>query len=149
MQEENPDVQNAIAKLLKAGFQISPATLEMLKTESNPEQLVVELLASKEIHPAETPVLEPSHFQTLQSLPSISSPEPDKSQEKPPVPHITSKALAESVKARIEILKDPTPELQGKGTIEDFVTNFQNRYFRLRDIITQRVMEKVYWTSVK
>lgn len=139
MQVDNPDVQNAIAKLLKAGFQISPATLEMLKTESNPEQLVAQLLASNAIHPAETPVLEPNHFQTLQAPPSVSSPEPENSQQEPPIPHITSTALAESVKARIEILKDPTPELQGKGTIEDFVTNFRNRYFRLRDIITQRV----------
>jgi len=47
--------------------------------------------------------------------------------------------LAEDVKADIQILKDPTPELQSKGTIDDFTHNFQDRYFRLRDIIAQRV----------
>lgn len=140
MSENDSKVQNAISKLLKAGFQISPATLAMLQTEKNPKQIVDRFLASDAVHPTETPILEPFHIQPSQQEPvELAQGEETISQEIQ-IPHLTSSAkVAEGVKADIRVIKDPTPELQGKGSIEDFSANFQDRYYRLRDIFAQRV----------
>ena len=131
-------VQSAIAQLIKAGFQISPETLEFLKEQTRPEQFVNTFLAAEKVHPAETPVLEPKHFT------ESSEDKPPQTQAdsiaKPELPKITAtKAVAESVNADIQILKDPTPEMKGKGTLEDFQQTFYDRYNRLCQIITQRV----------
>jgi len=134
------NVQKAITKLLNAGFQISPETLIFLKSKEKPHQIVDRFLESKTFHPTETPVLEPSHFQPPQPEQTISVQENGIINQELQISKPTSRMrLAEDVKADIQILKDPTPELQSKGTIDDFTHNFQDRYFRLRDIIAQRV----------
>ncbi|MDO8055808.1 MAG: DNA-directed DNA polymerase II small subunit [Candidatus Hermodarchaeota archaeon] len=137
----HPDdkVQTAITKLIKAGFQISPEALELLKEQPRPVQFVNTFLAAERVHPAETPLLEPTHFTEFQDEePPL--PLEDSVATRPETPHLTSsKAIAEGVKADIQILKDPTPEIRGKGTLEDFHQTFQDRYNRLRQIITQRV----------
>ena len=135
---KNSDVQTAITKLLRAGFQVSPATLQMLQTASNPQQTVDKFLASDIVHPTDTPVLEPLHFDLPKEKPL--EPEKEEPMQDPQPPQLTHPRFqAEGVKTRIEIRKDPTPQLQSKGTVEDFVSNFQDRYYRLRDIISQRV----------
>lgn len=140
MSENDSKVQNAVSKLLKAGFQISPATLVMLQSEKNPKQIVDRFLSSDAFHPTETPVLEPFHFQPPQQEPTELSQEAVTiSQELQISQPTSSKKIAESVKADIRVIKDPTPELQSKGTIEDFTANFLDRYYRLRDIFAQRV----------
>jgi DNA polymerase II small subunit len=136
----DPNVQKAVSKLLKAGFQISPETLILLQSEKNPHQIVDRFLALEKVHPSETPLLEPTHFKLhLNELDEQAQKDKIISQEDLSPQLTGSKKLAEDVKADIQITKDPTPELQGKGTIEDFMKNFQDRYFRLRDIISQRV----------
>ncbi|MFX1318317.1 MAG: DNA-directed DNA polymerase II small subunit [Promethearchaeota archaeon] len=140
MSENDSKVQNAITKLLKVGFQISPATLAMLQMEKNPKQIVDRFLASDAVHPTETPVLEPFHFQIPQQEPMEILQGEETSSQEIQIPQLTSSTkVAEGVKADIRIIKDPTPELKGKGTIEDFAANFQDRYYRLRDIFAQRV----------
>ena len=140
MSENDANVQKAISKLLKAGFQISPETLNMLQTEENPLQMVDRFLALDSFHPTETPVLEPSHFHTAVQEETNQTQQDETSNQELQLPKPTgSIAVAEDVKADIHIIKDPTPELQSKGTIEDFTQNFQDRYYRLRDIISQRV----------
>jgi len=136
---EKSNVQTAITKLLRSGFQVSPATLQMLQTVSNPQQIVDRFLASDKVHPTENPVLEPIHFDFPQEKPEESKQEEELLKD-PHTPQLTHPRFqAEGVKTRIEVRKDPTPQLQSKGTVEDFVSNFQDRYYRLRDIITQRV----------
>ncbi len=139
MSTEETNVQTAVAKLIKAGFQISPETLDMLQKEPNPNQIVDTFLSTNKIHPLETPVLKPTHFQ----LPRIEPPEITKEKDAKPTKPITQptkkRQPAEGIKSEIKILKDPTPELRGKGTIDDFLSNFQDRYYRLRDILSQRV----------
>ncbi len=140
MSTNDSNVHKAISKLLKAGFQISPETLIMLQSEKNPHQIVNRFLTSDAIHPTETPVLEPSHFRSPRVEPTESKQEDGEISQELQIPKSTSpKRLAEGIKADIQIIKDPTPELQSKGTIDDFTSNFQDRYFRLRDIIAQRV----------
>jgi DNA polymerase II small subunit len=137
----HPDekIQTAITKLIKAGFQISPKALEMLKEQNRPDQFVDIFLAAEKVHPAETPILEPTHFLDFQEdKTQLQTEKPDTKTRKPP--QLTAPTpIAESVKSDIQILKDPTPEMQGKGTLEDFHQTFQDRYYRLRKIITQRV----------
>jgi DNA polymerase II small subunit len=134
------NVQKAISKLLKAGFQISPETLSMLQTEKNPHQVVDRFLASKTVHSTDTPVLEPSDLHPIVQEKVESTPKDRIIGEELQIPKPTStKRIAETVKSDLKIIKDPTPELQSKGTIEDFRKNFQDRYFRIRDIISQRV----------
>jgi DNA polymerase II small subunit len=135
-----PNVQKAIAKLLKAGFQISPETLDMLQSEKTPQRIVDRFLTSDLVHPSDTPVLEPSHFQSPVQKPTKTDSPKGKNDQELQIPQPTSsKRLAEGIKADIQVLKDPTPELKSKGTIDDFSKNFLDRYYRLRDIITQRV----------
>ncbi len=135
----DPNLQKVIAKLIKAGFQISPETLAMLQSEKNPNFIVDRFLASANVHPTETPILEPSHFQTPKQE-QMKSIEEAKDTTESPIPQSTGqKKIAEDIKADIQIIKDPSPELQSKGTIDDFIKNFQDRYFRLRNIIAQRV----------
>ncbi|MHA2405935.1 MAG: hypothetical protein ACXACH_04205, partial [Candidatus Hermodarchaeia archaeon] len=136
----NPNVQKAISKLLKAGFQISPETLSMLQSEKNPHQMVDRFLALSAVHPTETPVLEPIHFQPPPKEKTEPIEEGNQISQELQIPKSTSsKRIAEDVKTDIQIIKDPTPELQSKGTIDDLSHNFQDRYYRLRDIIAQRV----------
>ncbi|MFX0208794.1 MAG: hypothetical protein ACFFDT_22620, partial [Candidatus Hodarchaeota archaeon] len=138
MSVENPEIQTAITKLLRAGFQVSPATLQMLQGAPNPQQIVDKFLASDIVHPTDTPVLEPTHFDLHKEKPlETKTEEPLQDPESPQLTHPRFKA--EGVKTRIKIRKDPTPQLQSKGTVEDFISNFQDRYSRLRDIISQRV----------
>lgn len=140
MSTNDPNVQKAISKLIKAGFQISPETLSMLQTEKNPNQVVDRFLTSKAVHPTDTPILRPSHFQPKIQEKIEPTRENGIISEELQIPKPTStKRIAETVKSDLKIIKDPTPELQGKGTIEDFRKNFQDRYFRIRDIISQRV----------
>ncbi|MFX1576449.1 MAG: DNA-directed DNA polymerase II small subunit [Promethearchaeota archaeon] len=140
MLNKEPNVQKAISKLLKAGFQISPETLDMLQSEKTPQQIVDRFLASDLIHPSDTPVLEPSHFQSPVHEPTKTDSPKGKNDQELQIPKPTSsKRLAEGIKADIQVLKDPTPELKSKGTIDDFSKNFLDRYYRLRDIISQRV----------
>ena len=140
MPATNTNVQNAISKLLKAGFQISPETLSMLQTVTNPQQIVDRFLALKIVHPTETPVLEPLHFQPPPKEQAETIEEASQINQELRISKPTrSKKIAEEVKADIQVLKDPTPNLQSKGTIDDFTHNFQDRYYRLRDIIAQRV----------
>jgi DNA polymerase II small subunit len=138
--EINSNVQKAISKLLRAGFQISPETLSMLQSTKNPHQIVDRFLALSAVHPSETPVLEPIHFQPPPKEQAEPIDEGNQISQELQIPKSTSsKRIAESVKTDIQILKDPTPDLQSKGTIDDFTHNFQDRYYRLRDIIAQRV----------
>lgn len=140
MQEEETNVQVAVTKLLKAGFQISPDTLEMLRTKENPIRIVDNFLGSGQIFPTETPVLEPTHFESLLKKLDDSKVEPEESEKgEQASKFITSKPVAEGVKSKIKISKNPSREFRGQGTIEDFISNFQDRYYRLRSIITQRV----------
>ena len=137
----HPDdkVQTAITKLIKAGFQISPKALDLIIQQPSPVKFVNTFLASERVHPAETPVLEPIHFTEFQGnkMP-LTLGEPVLTRLE--IPHLTStKPIAEGIKADIKVLKDPTSEMRGKGTLEDFHQTFQDRYNRLRRIITQRV----------
>ncbi|MFX0169321.1 MAG: DNA-directed DNA polymerase II small subunit [Candidatus Hodarchaeota archaeon] len=137
----HPDdkVQTAITRLLKAGFQISPQAVDVLKEHPYPDQFIDAFLKAEKVHPAEIPVLEPTHFidfKKEQRSPSLDEP----ISQEVKTPQLTSStAIAENVKPDIQILKDPTSEMQGTGTIEDFHQTFQDRYYRLRHIITQRV----------
>ena len=136
----NPNVQKAISKLLKAGFQISPETLDMLQSSKNPNQVVDRFLALNVVHPTETPILEPNHFQPPHKEPTEPIEKDLLPNQELQIPKSTiSKRIAEDVTTDIQILKDPTPELQSQGTIDDFTHNFLDRYYRLRDIIAQRV----------
>ncbi|MFX1566397.1 MAG: DNA-directed DNA polymerase II small subunit [Promethearchaeota archaeon] len=140
MSTNDSDVQKAISKLIKAGFQISPETLSMLQIENNPHQMVVHFLASKTVHPSDTPILEPSHFRPAVQEKTETTHEDGIVGEELHIPKPSAtKRIAETVNSDIKIIKDPTSELQSKGTIDDFMKNFRDRYFRIRDIISQRV----------
>ncbi len=133
-------VQEAISRLLRAKFQISPETLIMLKDAEDPQGIVDRFLAENEISPKEIPVLEPLHLKEkpIDEM-SLKETQPTKS-EKPILPSVSSKeAIAKDIATDIKVLKDPSPDLVSKGTLEDFVANFQDRYKRLRNIITQRL----------
>jgi DNA polymerase II small subunit len=135
---DETNVQKAVAKLIKAGFQISPDTLDILQKDQNPNQLVDTFLSTNRIHPSDTPVLKPAHFHTTRIEQPETTEEKDTTTKEPTTQLTSKRQPAENVKSEIKILKDPTPKLQGKGTIDDFLSNFQDRYYRLRDIISQR-----------
>jgi DNA polymerase II small subunit len=48
-------------------------------------------------------------------------------------------SVPQHLEAKLEIRRDPTPDLASQGTLEEFVANFEDRYRRLRQIITLRV----------
>jgi len=139
LQEARPEVKMAISRLLDAGFQISPATLKMLQENKNPTNMVDKFLIFQQVQPQEILVLEPEHF-----APSIQENKTDELQlkdvpsEKQPR-KITEIIPAQNLKEEIKILKDPTPEMRSQGTFEDLLSNFQDRYYRLRDVISQRI----------
>jgi len=140
VEESELRLRAAVARLLEAGFQISPTTLEMLRSQRDPASVVNRFLAENKLQPSQASILEPHHF---------ASDTATRSEEKPESEDVRSvlastgqqetTVVPQKTEVRLEVLRDPTPELASQGTLEEFVANFQDRYRRLRQIITQRV----------
>ena len=140
MEQSELRLRAAVARLLEAGFQISPTTLEMLRSQGDPGSVVNRFLAENKLQPSQASILEPHHFashtatrtEEKQESEDILSVLPSTRQQE-------TKVVPQKTEVRLEVLTDPTPELTSQGTLEEFVANFQDRYRRLRQIITQRV----------
>lgn len=140
MQDVDPKIRSVISRLLEAGFQISPAALEILKHNDDPDQLIDQILEDKSITPWETPILEPEHFHIEQKELLIENETEQESLQDLQPPVVTKKRVpAEDVKDEIRIIKDPTAELKSRGIIDDFIATFHDRYYRIKQIIGQRI----------
>lgn len=127
------ELRSAVKQLLEAGYQLSPAALELLRGQKDPCNLVERLLAEG-IQP-NLRVLRPEHFAPVLKQEKSASEEA----EKPILPTIGKREVpARDVKTDIKVLKDPTGHVGCKGTVEDFLAHFRDRYRRLREIIGQR-----------
>ena len=137
VQEADPELRSAITKLLEAGFQISPATLQFLQQQENPISMIQQFLEQIEHHPQDTNILEPNHFELVIHE---KKKEPEEVPQGDELPTVSAESTsAQTITADIKIMKDPTPELASQGTFTDFVANFKDRYYRLRNILTNRV----------
>jgi DNA polymerase II small subunit len=139
VQEAGPEVRSAISRLLDAGFQISPETLKMLQEHENPTHIVDEFLINKQVRPQEITILEPKHFFHSNKEDTVERKQLMDIVTEPQHPLKEKTITAQDMKDDIVIIKDPTQELKSKGTIEDFLSNFQDRYYRLRDVISHRI----------
>jgi DNA polymerase II small subunit len=140
VEEKEVKVRAAVAQLLEAGFQISPTTLQMLRTEADPGSVVNRFLADDRQQSLQALILEPHHFAS--PLAHEAEGKVEDKHATPPLPttaRLEPKAASHETQAKLEVLRDPTPELVSQGTLEEFIANFQDRYRRLRHIITQRV----------
>ncbi len=139
MEESELKLREAVARLVDAGFQISPTTLRMLRDQGDPASIVNRFLAENKLQPLQASILEPHHLASH----TASRPEGNKQSEdalSPPQSTRPQEAAAiTQPEVNLKVLRDPTRELASQGTLEDFVANFQDRYRRLRQIITQRV----------
>lgn len=140
MEESELKLRAAVARLLEAGFQISPTTLQMLRDQGDPGSLVNRFLAENRLQPLQASILEPHHFASHTATRAEGKTE---GEELPSLLPSTKQQevilIPQETEAKLEVLRDPTPELASQGTFEDFVANFQDRYRRLRQIFTQRV----------
>lgn len=140
MEETELRLRAAVARLLEAGFQISPTALRMLRGQGDPGNVVNRFLAHNKLQPLQASILEPHHLASHTARTGEETAQNGCAQAQPPQSdQKEGTAIEQQPEARLEVLRDPTPELVSQGTLEEFVANFQDRYRRLRQIITQRV----------
>jgi len=140
VEESEFKLRTAVARLLEAGFQISPTTLQMLRDQQDPASVVNRFLAENKLEPSRTYILEPHDLasDTADGIDEYKTTEEAQALS-PPTREQETITIAPRGGVKLEVLRDPTPELASRGTLDDFVANFQDRYRRLRQILTQRV----------
>jgi DNA polymerase II small subunit len=140
VEESELRLRAAVARLLEAGFQISPITLQMLRSQQDPDDVVNRFLAQNKLQPLRASILEPHHFASHDPIgPGEQIQSEDVGLVLPLTKQQETVAVHQQLEPQLEVRSDPTPELASQGTLEEFVANFRDRYRRLRQIITQRV----------
>lgn len=125
--------------ILDEGFQISPEALNSLSVIDNPEELIARII-NRIKGMGEKPLVITKEL--------IEQEVPHRERRKPveeirPLPvSITGrkkfKPIAEEIDSEIEVLRDPTGKLHGRGRVEDFIDYFRDRYNRLYRLFLQR-----------
>ncbi|MEM3736994.1 MAG: DNA-directed DNA polymerase II small subunit [Candidatus Bathyarchaeia archaeon] len=143
-------VMRALHTLLKAGYQIEPEALNLLRTFKllDPEQLAKDIIEK-------SPAAGPLSFVTknlveaaINNLLHATSPLAEKAPHEDAKPVVADvgkgvyRPYACEVESRIEVLKDPTKEISPRGDLESFLAYFRDRYQKLRRIMRQRLDAK-------
>ncbi|MHA2406937.1 MAG: DNA-directed DNA polymerase II small subunit, partial [Candidatus Ranarchaeia archaeon] len=141
-------IENAVRKMIEAGFQISPEVIEFLKSIPTIEQFTedaIRVLSALEDKPLiiTTDILNQfvgpatpksaEHTETPPTAPTEKLTEKRESTTK------TFKPLAKEYDAEIEVTIDPTDQLsKSENKAEDFIQYFRDRFERLKSLLRHR-----------
>lgn len=146
-------LQRAISNTIEAGYQLDKEAYTLLETLAKTEDpvLLMEKVIRKAEELAQKPLFIDRNF--LEELVSeeekLSKPKAEPGQSVLPPPRLPQlpfesrkeafRPYAEEVDAQIKVLEDPTGEVCTKGTIEEYLEYFQDRFRRLQKFLKQRI----------
>ncbi|MCS4541594.1 MAG: DNA-directed DNA polymerase II small subunit [Euryarchaeota archaeon] len=122
--------EKILTTFLSAGFQLHPEALSHLLTNLNLNEVAEKLIKNLNTMQEKPIVLTKDIVETIlneQFKPTITIQESSSSFE----------PLAKKVEPRIEVLEKEKPKYSTKGTIEDFIKYFNNRYEKIKKILLE------------
>lgn len=126
-------VREAVKKIREKGYLVSPKTIDMLKEEENPLEIVKNIEEKEES--SSKAIIEPEDIEEQIKKNKEETDEKPKTKIKGKLKQIPSKEHEKE----IEILnKDISKESRSKGEVEDFVENFKSRYNKIYKILRSR-----------
>ncbi len=133
-------LQRAVALTMRAGYQLETEAFDFLKAfaqTGDPVRLVEEAL-NKIGDLSERPLFIDRGFLEETAgrvFPTAEEPRP------PPITEARRvfRAYAKDVEADVRVMEDPTEELGGSGSVEEYLGYFRDRFERVRRILRERV----------
>jgi len=145
-------LQKAVSITLSAGYQLDTEAFQFLNTlaqTEDPALLISEAIREINKQPTKPLFIARHHLET-----ATKQLRPEIPQEPIPIPNGTSLVApsqqiqeskktfhpaAKDIQPELEIIEDPTTQICGTGTIEDYTAYFQDRYEKLQRLLKQRM----------
>ena len=142
-------LQRAVSLTIEAGYQLDKKAFDFLNGLSqteDPIKLMEETIKKLETIPEKTSFIDKNLLEEVakETFPKII-------EEKPPLAPLpqplleakkTFHAYAKDIDADIKIIQDPTDEICESGTLEEYLTYFQDRFKRIEKILRRRMDTK-------
>ncbi len=147
---EREKLQRAVEATIAAGYQLNSEAFELLSTvavNDDPTTIMSKALQRIEELEEKPLFIDKNFLETLLKPPENIEKEHIQQQDRNPKPPehkiIEGKSFfhpyAKNVEANINVIENPTGKLTSKGTIEEYLRYFQDRFKRMERLLRQRI----------